>query len=105
MSIATILATLVVVVGVPLNAYVTVRLWRLSRVAPDVRYLRERAVASLAVLILIAVFGVIFLNNDVAVPFLRFEDTKLYTRLTMLLVAVIPASYWLWLTRKVERQP
>ena len=105
MSVPTILATLVLVVGVPLNLYVSLRLWRLSRQAPDVPFLRERAVVSLAVFLLVLIFGIIFLNNDVEVPFLRFDDTKFYTRLAMLGVAVIPATYWLILTRSVGRAP
>ena len=104
MSFTTVLATLVLVLGVPLNLYVSVRLWRLSRMAPDVPLLRERAIVSVAVFLLVLVFGIVFLNNDVAVPFLRFEDTKLYTRLAMLAVAIIPATYWLILTRDPDEQ-
>jgi hypothetical protein len=90
----------VLFVGVPLNLYVTIRLWRLSRQAPDTRVLRERAIVSLAVLLLIAVFGLIFLNNDLDAPVLSFDDTKLYTRLAMLALALFPATYWLWLYRE-----
>lgn len=95
MTFTTILAILTLVVGVPLNAYVTRRLWMLSRARPDILVLRERAIAATAVLILVLVFGLIFLNNDLIPPIVSFVDTKLLTRGVMLFVAVVPASYWL----------
>lgn len=102
MSLHHLLAWAVILVGIPLNAYVTVRLWRLSRSAPDLRYLRERTVLALFVLILICVFGALFVNNDATEPFLAFSDTKLYSRLATLALAIVPASYWLWLSRGSE---
>jgi len=98
-SIPTVLALLTLCVGVPLNLYVTVRLWRLSRAAPHLRVLRERAIAATAVLIVVVIFGLIFANNDLVPPLLAFDSTKFLTRFAMLAVAVLPASYWLWLYR------
>lgn len=99
MSFTTILAGLTLVVGVPLNLYVTVRLWRLLAANPTYQVLRERAIVATFVLILVVVFGIIFVNNDLVPPILNFADTKIVTRLVMLAVAIIPASYWLVLYR------
>lgn len=99
MTLPTVLALLVLGIGVPLNLYVTLKLLRLSRASPELKVLRERAVVAVAVLLLIVVFGLIFLNNDLVPPPLSFGDTKLLTRMAMLIVAVGPASYWLWLYR------
>jgi small neutral amino acid transporter SnatA (MarC family) len=98
-SLPTILGALVLVIGAPLNLYVTFKLWRLSRERPQLRVLRERALVAFAVLVVVVVFGLIFLNNDLDAPILTFDQTKLYTRAVMLFVAVGPASYWLYLYR------
>lgn len=100
MNATSILAALVIGVGLPLNLYVTIRLWGLSRASPELRVLRERAVVAVAVLLLVIVFGLIFVNNDLVPPPLSFENTKFFTRITMLIVSVVPAAYWLWLYRK-----
>ena len=99
MSIPTILAVITIVVGVPLNLFVTLKLWELARAAPHVRALRERAIVATAVLLIVVVFGLIFLNNDLVPPILAFDSTKFLTRSAMLLIAVGPASYWLWVYR------
>jgi hypothetical protein len=98
-NLPALIGLLVLVVGFPLNLYVTFKLWRLSRERPDLGVLRERAVVSAAVLILVVVFGLIFLNNDLHAPILSFDETKFWTRTAMLIVAVGPASYWLYLYR------
>ena len=46
MSLPALIGLLVLVVGFPLNLYVTAKLWRLSRERPDIGVLRERAVVS-----------------------------------------------------------
>ena len=99
MTVPNIMAAVVLVVGVPLNAYVTFRLWQLSRRSPELRVLRERALVALAVLLLVVVFGLIFVNNDLDAPVLTFDATKTFTRLAMAIVAIGPACYWLWLYR------
>lgn len=99
MSLTSVLALITLLVGVPLNLYVTVKLWRLSTAAPEIRVLRERAIVATAVLLVVLVFGLIFLNNDLVPPFVSFQDTKILTRLVMLTVALVPSSYWAYLYR------
>lgn len=99
MTIAHFLALLTIVVGVPLNLYVAVKLWRLSRQSPDLMVLRERTVVAVAVLFIVIVFSLIFINNDMTPPPILFESTKVLTRGAMLIVAIIPASYWIRLYR------
>lgn len=94
-----LLALLVAFVAVPLNWFVTFRLWRLSRAEPGLRVLRERAIVALALAIVMTVFGLIFLNNDVVPPPLSFDDSKWLTRGTLFLAGVLPALYWLWIYR------
>jgi len=95
MTVPTMLAVLVLVVGVPLNVYVTAHLWRLSLVSPRIKVLRERAIVSTFVLIIVLLFGLVFVNNDMPSPVLPFDETKLFTRLAMLTLAIVPALYWL----------
>ena len=102
MNLPSILALLVLVVGVPLNVYVTWKLWRLLRSDPGILVLRERVVVALAVLLLILVFGLIFLNNDLDAPVLTFDETKLYTRAVTAILAFVPATYFLWISRGSE---
>lgn len=98
-SLTTTLAVLVLVVGVPLNLYVTVRLWRLARLAPHNRVVRDRAIVAAGVLAVVTVFGLIFLNNDLIPPILGPEITRYITRSLVLAVAVGPALYWIRLYR------
>lgn len=97
MNLPNVIALVVLVIGIPLNIAVTFLLYQAYRQRPGNRVLRERFVAELAVLILIVVFVMIFLNNDTSVPPIETEVTKVITRLAMLGMAVIPASYWLYL--------
>ncbi len=100
MNLASILSVLVVSVAVPMNWLVTIRLWRLSRGKPRIGVLRERAFVSLALTIIVTIFALIFLNNDLPVPVLDGATTKIITRAAVLVWSVIPAAYWLWLYRK-----
>ena len=100
MSLTTLLAILVVVLALPLNVYVTVKLWRLSHQSPEIRTLRERAVTALALTLIVAAFAVVFVNNEMKPPPLDNEATKLITRGALLALAVIPAARWAWLYRK-----
>lgn len=99
MNAASVLAVLVLVIGVPLNVYVTLRLWRLSKVSPQLRVLRERAIVAACVLLIVVVFSAIFLNNDTVPPFFGLDVTKVITRAAVLVVAVVPAAYWLRIYR------
>jgi hypothetical protein len=97
-ELANLLAAVVVLVVLPINAYVTLKLWRLHRARMDLRALRERGIVSTALTLVMAVFAVVFLNNDQAVPPLSVEQTRIATRLAMVAL-VFPAAYWLWLYR------
>lgn len=97
MTLPNLLAFLVIFVALPLNWLVTILLWRLSLAAPDTRVLRERAIAALAVSIIVTAFSIVFLNNDLVPPPLDFESTKLLTRGAMFALSIVPASYWLYL--------
>lgn len=99
MSLPTFIAVIVLVVGVPLNFYVAVRLWRLHRARPGLRVVRERWIVSTVVLVIVVVFGLIFLNNDQIPPFLTTDVTKIITRLAILILSILPASYWLFIYR------
>lgn len=99
MSVPSLLGYLVLCVGVPLNVFVTWRLWSLYRSEPHNLVLRDRVVISAFVLVVVIVFSLLFLNNDAVPPPLNFESTKLVSRFVTLLLAVVPASYWLWIYR------
>lgn len=97
--IPTLFALVVLFVGVPLNLYVAIRLRRLARTMPRNSVLRERSYVALAILLVSAVFGLIFLNNDLPNPPLAFDATKWSTRAAMVVLTVGPALYWLRLYR------
>ena len=100
MTLPTLMALFVLFVVLPLNWYVTWRLWLLHKANPTIRVLRERGIVSTALALLVTLFAVIFLNNDLVPPPMSFADTKLLTRGAMLLAGLIPALYWLWLYRE-----
>ena len=102
MTVADALAFLVVFVTVPLNWYVTYRLWRLSRANRDVRVLHERAITSTALSVIVTVFGLVFLNNGMTNPILDATATRLITR-TATFALTLPAAYSLWLYRGGRR--
>jgi hypothetical protein len=97
-ELANLLAYAVVVIVLPINAYVVVKLWRLHRARPDLEVLRERGIVATALTMVVAVFAFVFLSNDLAVPFLTIDQTRILTRLAMLAL-VFPAVYWLWVYR------
>lgn len=101
MTLADVLAVLTLLVGVPLNLYVRLklrRLWLDSK--PRNKVIHERETVSRALLLLAIVFGLVFLNNDLDVPILSGEATKIITRLVLDIVVIVPASYWLWIYRR-----
>lgn len=99
MNFATVLAVLVAVVAVPLNWYVTVKLWRLSRTRPALRVLRERAIVAFALALIATGFALVVLNNEQAPPPLNLDSTKIVSRTLILATSVIPALWWLRLYR------
>lgn len=100
-----LLGLLVLLVGTPLNLVVTVMLWRRSLRYPSIRVLRERAVVASLLLLAIVVFGLIFVNNDTLPPPLDIIITKWVTRVVFLVLAIVPAVYWLALYRTASREP
>jgi uncharacterized membrane protein len=94
-NVPQLLATLVVVIALPLNWIVTAMLWRLSFANPGYKVLRERAIVSLGLSLIVTVFAGIFVNNDFVVPPLDAEATKLITRVAILAFSTVPALYWL----------
>lgn len=100
MNLASLLAVLTVVVGIPLNLYVTFRLYRLYIAKPYLRVLRERVIVAVLVLLIVVVFGLIFLNNDQPIPPFDLATTKIVTRGAILALGIVPAAYWLWLYRR-----
>ena len=99
MSITAILAAIVLVVGIPLNAYVTVKLWRLALAEKQLGVLRDRAIVATTVLFVVVVFGLLFVNNDLLPPPIDFPTTKFISRTALLIVALGPAAYWLRIYR------
>ena len=99
MSVPEMLTVLTIGVALPLNWIVTILLWRVTRAAPDVRVLRERAIVALSLSLIVTVFVLIFLNNDLKPSPLDFESTKFVTRGVLLAMSVIPALIWLRLYR------
>jgi hypothetical protein len=100
--IPVILAWLVVLVALPLNWYVTIKLARLSRAHPDARVLRERTYVALALSLIVTIFAFVFLNNGMEFPVLNNQATQLVTR-TAVLALAFPAAYWLYLYRNGRR--
>jgi hypothetical protein len=97
-TLPSLLAVAVIVFAVPLNWYVALRLWWLSRHA-DNWALRAHVVVAVMLALIVTVFAVIFVNNDMAVPPLDPETTRIITRAAMLGLSV-PGLYWLWLVRR-----
>ena len=94
-----VMAGVVLFVALPLNWYVTYVLWRLHQAQPGLRVLRERGIVSTCLSLLITVFALIFLNNDLVPPPIEFEATKLITRGALIVGGMVPPLYWLWLYR------
>ena len=100
MTLANVLGLLVLVIGVPLNLYLVFRLHGLAKAHPDAWVLHERARLAVIVLVIVVVFGLIFVNNDTLPPPLNTDSTKLITRAALLTLAIVPAVSWLWRYRK-----
>jgi hypothetical protein len=98
MSLSDLLTVAVIFVALPLSWLVAVLLWNLSRGNPKLYVLRAHAVAALAIAIIVTVFTIVFVNNNLAVPPpLDLDATKIITRGTILVVSTVSALYWLLL--------
>lgn len=102
MSLPVLLAWLVVLVAMPVNWYVTIKLAMLSGANPEVRVLRERLYVSIGLSVVVSVFAFVFLNNGMDIPVLNNVQTQLITRAAVLGLA-LPALYWLYLYRNGRR--
>lgn len=98
------LAWLTLLVGFPLCAFTTLRLRKRSRRSPHLRVLWERYIVMAAITFVVLFYGLIFVNNDQAVPPLSLETTKLLTRTVMFSLALISAIGWLYINRKFGRR-
>lgn len=98
-SVPAILAWLVIFIAVPTNWIVVLALWRLVRTQPGNRLLRDRTLVAVMLAMVVTVFGLVFLNNDMRPPSLTVPETQVITRLSILSLA-IPALYWLSLYRR-----
>lgn len=92
---ATVLAYLVILVAVPINWYAVWKIARLYRKAPHLGVLRDRLIVAVALAIIVTVFGIVFLNNELTNPVLSTNQTRLLTR-TAVLGLTLPPLYWLW---------
>lgn len=103
MELTVFLAWATVLVAVPLNGVAAYLLLRKSREAPKLRVLRERFITAVAVTIVVAFFGVIFVNNDREVPPIGLDATKLITRSAILLMSAVASGGWIWLYYRLGR--
>lgn len=97
-----LLALLVVVVAMPVNWFVTYRLWRLYRANRGVRALRDRALVAAFLSGLVTAFAIVFVNNELPIPPLDAFATKIITRGAVLALS-IPALLWLRQYRRWRR--
>lgn len=97
-DIPALLAYLVMVFVVPVSWFAVWRVARLYRKAPHIGVLRDRLVVAVALAIIVTVFGIVFLNNEMANPVLSTLHTRLLTR-SAVLGLTLPPLYWLWLYR------
>lgn len=105
-DIPAVLAYAVVLFALPVNWYVAYRLWRLSRSSPELRVLADRAIAAFFLAVIVSVFAVVFINNDIIPPPMDVYTTRILTR-GAILSLVVPALYWLYLYRsapEVEKE-
>ena len=95
MTVASLLADMIIIVAVPLNWVVAGLLWRLSYRVPDASVLRDRAIAATAVALTVTIFAFVFINNDLDDPIFAAPEIKLLARGAMLVLSIIPALLWL----------
>ena len=93
-------ALLVVLIAAPMCWYVTVILWRLSRIDPTGVTLRVVAVFSTSIALVVTIFGLVFINNGMDSPVLNPPETMVVTRSTLLVLSLVPTVYFLrWYRR------
>lgn len=97
-SVPVILAWLVIV-AVPVHWIVFGALWRLVRKQPHNLVLRDRFLVAGFLAIVVTLFGLVFINNDIIPPPFTPPQTMVVTR-TAILLLIVPSLYWLWLYRK-----
>lgn len=96
-----LLAYAVVGIALPLNWFLTYRLWRITRSDPSIEVLSERTWVALHISIVVTIFAIVFLNNGMIEPLLTPWDTMVITRLAILSL-MIPALRWLWMYYRGE---
>jgi ABC-type sulfate transport system permease subunit len=101
-SLSDALTLLVIFVAVPVNWFVTWRLWVLSRRSPA-WVLRDRFWIAFAISVIVTVFAVVFVNNSLTPPWLNGEQTKIITRSAVLVLSTLTAFYWLVRSRRESR--
>ena len=87
------------IVGTFIVWVVAILLLRASRHFPDIRSLRERAVAAAV----IAGFGTLYLLAALSVDIGGWWDqdtSRVIARISVLMIELIPGLYWLWLYSK-----
>lgn len=93
-SAPVVLAILVTFVAVPVNWFVVIALGRLLRARPDNGILRDRFLVAAMLATVVTIFAAVFVNNDMTPPPFGLPVTQVFTRLSILSLA-IPAIYWL----------
>lgn len=99
-----VLAWLTLVVAFPLCLVAAYRLRKRVLKAPRLGVLGERYRTAIYVTGVVLFFGLIFVNNDQAVPPLDLDTTKWVTRLTILGLALFSAGGLLWLDWRLGRK-
>lgn len=93
------LVTVLMVAAVPLNWLVTILLWRLAKKSPELKVLRDRAIAATCISLAVTVFALIFINNDLALGLVDNPTSKVVGRLSVLVLSLAPALWWLRIYR------
>lgn len=92
-----LLGILVGAAAVPTLWVVVLLLRRRAKARPFNKILRQNYIWALVTAVFVSVFALIFLNNDADIPPLDTRATRVITRF-FLLLAIIPAGYWLHLS-------
>lgn len=95
----TVVADLVLLIGVPLCVLAVFLMWRAYRSDPTSTVLRRDLQVEFVVLLVGFVFGLIFRNNDTFPPPLDTDATKIITRYVIFGMLLISSLTFLWLHR------
>lgn len=96
------LAWLTLGFGVPLSLITTLVLLRKWRRKRYLKVLLRDVKTAAIITVVVLVFGLIFVNNDMIEPWLDVDTTKWITRLAILALAIIPAVTLLLLNRSLH---